>query len=87
MSSRSSGSVNRPATVALCALLLGAAIAVLAAASAHAAQFKMVACATSSGAPPYRTETNTANAQHPNGIFDFANWCGGAGGDPPGDAD
>jgi hypothetical protein len=86
MSSQSRQRANRSATVALCALLLCAAIAVVAAATAHAAQFKMVACAVSSGAPPYRTETNTVNAQHPNGIFDFANWCGGAGGDPPGDA-
>jgi len=68
------------------ALLLLASIAVLAAARAQGAQFKMVACAVSSGAPPYRTETNTVNAQHPNGIFDFGNNCGGAGGDPPGDA-
>jgi hypothetical protein len=46
----------------------------------------MVACASTSGAPPYTTATNTVSAQHPGGIFDFANWCGGAGGDPPGDA-
>jgi hypothetical protein len=59
---------------------------VVAAAQAQAAQFKMVACASTSGAPPYTTSTNTANAQHPNGIFDFINGCGGAGGDPPGDS-
>jgi hypothetical protein len=78
----------RPATVVIIALLLATAIGVLAA-SAHAAQsaqYKMVACATTSGAPPFATETNTANTQHPNGIFDFSNWCGGAGGDPPGDS-
>jgi hypothetical protein len=46
----------------------------------------MVACASTSGAPPYTTATNTISAQHPGGIFDFNNWCGGAGGDPPGDA-
>lgn len=86
MSSRSSGPANRPATVVLCALLLCAAIAVLAAATAHAGQFKMVACAGTSGAPPYSTATNTTSAQHPYGIFDFNNWCGGAGGDPPGDS-
>jgi hypothetical protein len=85
MSSRSSGSVNRPATVALCALLLSTAIAVLSVATSHAAQFKMVACAADSGVT-YTTDTNTASAQHPGGIFDFNNWCGGAGGDPPGDA-
>lgn len=86
MSSRSSGSVPRPATVALGALLLCAAIAVVASATAQASQFKMVACASNSGAPPYTTATNTASAQHPAGIFDVNNWCGGAGGDPPGDA-
>ncbi len=83
-------SVKRPgersATVVLLALLLVAAIAAIAAATANAAQYKMVACASSSGAPPYTTETNTATAQHPGGIFDFSNYCGGAGGDPPGDA-
>jgi hypothetical protein len=46
----------------------------------------MVACASTSGAPPYTTATNTVSAQHPSGIFDVNNWCGGAGGDPPGDA-
>lgn len=85
MPSRSRQATDRPVAVVLCALLLCAAIAVLAA-TAHASEYKMVACATSSGAPPYTTATNTANAQHPNGIFDFANFCGGAGGDPPGDA-
>jgi hypothetical protein len=86
MTSRSSGSLTRAATVALCALLLCAAIAVVASATAQASQFKMVACASNSGAPPYATATNTASAQHPSGIFDVNNWCGGAGGDPPGDA-
>jgi hypothetical protein len=85
MSSRSSGPANRAATVVLCALLLCAAIAVLAVGTAHAGQFKMVACAADSGVN-FTAETNTASAQHPSGIFDFNNWCGGAGGDPPGDA-
>lgn len=86
MSPRSRQSANRPAIVVLCALLLSAAIAVLAAANANAGQFKMVACASTSGAPPYTTATNTVSPQNPGGIFDFANWCGGAGGDPPGAA-
>lgn len=76
----------RPTIVATFALLLMAGIAALAAATAQAAQYKMVACAADSGAPPYATATNTASAQHPSGIFDVNNWCGGAGGDPPGDA-
>jgi hypothetical protein len=77
---------ERPVTVVFVALLLAAAIAVAAVATAKAAQFKMVACAATSGAPPYTTETNTGSVQHPGGIFDFSNYCGGAGGDPPGDS-
>jgi len=77
---------QRPTISVYAALLLAAAIAVIAAGTAHAAQFKMVACAGNSGPPPTITATNTASAQHPNGIFDFANYCGGTGGDPPGDA-
>jgi hypothetical protein len=73
-----------PAVVVLFALLISAAIAVAAVATAHAGQFKMVACASNSGVG-YTVETNTANAQHPSGIFDFNNYCGGAGGDPPGE--
>jgi hypothetical protein len=46
----------------------------------------MVMCAADSGTPGFATETNTANAQHPSGIFDFTNHCGGQGGDPPGDS-
>jgi hypothetical protein len=77
---------HRPVTVAFAALLLGTAIAVIAAGTAHAALYKMVACASTAGAPTYTTETNTASAQHPGGIFDYVNRCGGAGGDPPGDS-
>ena len=86
MSSRPTGSANRPAAIALCLMLACAAIAVIASAEAQAAQYKMVACASNSGAPPYTTATNTISANNPHGIFDFNNWCGGAGGDPPGDA-
>ena len=77
---------RRPVLIAHCLFAAMIAVAVLAAATAHAAQYKMVACASSSGAPPYATETNTVTANHPNGIFDFNNYCGGAGGDPPGDS-
>ncbi len=79
-------SAQRPVTVVFVALLLVAGIAVIAASTARAAEYKMVACAGDSGAPPFTTATNTISAQHPSGIFDFNNWCGGAGGDPPGDA-
>jgi hypothetical protein len=85
MSSRSSGPANRAASIALCLMLMCAAMAVLAATTAHAAQFKMVACAGDSGVG-YTTATNTISPNNPGGIFDFNNWCGGAGGDPPGNA-
>jgi hypothetical protein len=86
MSRRSRYLALRPTAIVLGALLVCAAIAIAAAATAKAGEFKMVACASTSGAPPYTTETNTISAQHPSGIFDFGNYCGGAGGDPPGDA-
>ncbi len=86
MSSRLGGPANRPVAIALCLMASCVATAVVRAATANAAQYKMVACAATSGVPPYTTQTNTVNAQHPNGIFDFGNYCGGAGGDPPGDA-
>ena len=86
MSSRSSGPANRPALVVLCALLLGTAIAVIAAATANAAQYKMVMCAGNNGVAPYTVETDTISAANPSGIFEFHNWCGGAGSDPPGEA-
>jgi len=74
MSSRLGGPANRPVAIALCLMLSCVATAVVCAATAHAAQYKMVACATTSGAPPYTTQTNTVNAQHPNGIFDFGDF-------------
>jgi hypothetical protein len=67
-------------------MLACAALAVLCTATAQAAQYKMVACAGDSGVPGYSTATNTTSATNPGGIFEFHNWCGGAGGDPPGDA-
>lgn len=65
------------------ALLLTAA-AVLAP-RAHAAEYKMVMCSSNNGVPPYGTATNTISGANPGGIFEFHNWCGGAGGDPPGE--
>jgi hypothetical protein len=67
-------------------MLLAMGIAAIAAARADGALFKMVSCASTSGAAPYATSTNTVNSTHPSGIFEFHNWCGGGGGDPPGDA-
>ncbi len=86
MSPRPSLPGNRPVLIAHCLIAIAVLMAVAFAATAHAGQFKMVACAGDSGAPPYTTATNTVTAQHPGGIFDVNNWCGGAGGDPPGDA-
>jgi hypothetical protein len=86
MSSRLGRPALRPVAIALCLMLGCVATAVVWAATAQAAEYKMVACASTSGAPPYTTQTNTISAAHPNGIFDFGNYCGGAGGDPPGEA-
>jgi hypothetical protein len=79
MSSRSRGSAERPVAIALCLMLACVAVAVFAAASAYASEYKMVNCAANSGAPPYTIASNT-------GIFTFENDCIGQGGDPPGNA-
>lgn len=66
-----------------------AAVLVLAAAfasPAQAAYYKMVMCAGNNGVAPYSTATNTSWSGNPGGIFEFHNWCGGAGGDPPGNS-
>ena len=62
-----------PVLLSVCAAALA-----LCAATAHAAEYKMVNCAAISGAPPYTLESNT-------GIFSFENDCVDQGGDPPGD--
>lgn len=64
--------------MALCGLLLAAAIAVFAAASAEAANYKMVLCAAKNGSNNYDVATNTRSAQNPNGIFNVENHCGPA---------
>lgn len=86
MSSRSSGPTGRPVAVAQCLMLACLAVAVFAAATAHAAEYKMVNCAANSGAPPYTIATNTTSPQNPAGIFTFENDCIDQGGDPPGNA-
>jgi hypothetical protein len=48
------------------------------AATAHAADYKMLLCAGNVGSNGYSTSTNTISAQHPSGIFDFENHCGPA---------
>jgi hypothetical protein len=86
MSSRTSHPAKRPVPVALCLIALTFVLALVAAATADAAEYKMVACAADNGAPVYRTATNTTSPQNPGGIFNFANFCYGQGGDPPGEA-
>jgi hypothetical protein len=78
--------VNRPVLIALCLMLIATAMAVAFAATADAAYYKMVACAGNNGVPPYATATNTIWSGNPQGIFEFHNWCGGQGGDPPGNS-
>jgi hypothetical protein len=84
MSSRPNQPVSRPVAIALCLMLASFAAMVLLAASAHAANYRMVLCAADNGSNSYDTATNTASAQHPGGIFDFVNACGPAP-DPAGD--
>jgi hypothetical protein len=75
---------RRAALISLCLILVCAAVAVLCAATAHAADYKMVLCAANNGSNSYDTATNTISPQHPAGIFDFINFCGPAP-DPAGD--
>jgi hypothetical protein len=78
MSSRSSGPGRHSAAIALCGLLACVLLAVVLTATAHAAQYKMVACAANNGFGGYSTSTNTASPQNPGGIFSFENYCGPA---------
>ena len=67
------------ALAALCtaALALGAA-------TAHAANYRMLLCAGNNGSNGYDIATNTASGANPGGIFHFVNYCGPAP-DPAGD--
>jgi len=78
MSSRSSGPVRQPALIALCLMLACVGIGAISAASAEAANYKMVLCAGNNGSGSYETATNTKSAQNPGGIFSFENHCGAA---------
>jgi hypothetical protein len=64
--------------------LLGVAALSLAP-EARAGFYKMVMCAGNTGVVPYSTATNTTSGTNPSGIFEFHNFCGGQGGDPPGE--
>ncbi|HEY5054415.1 MAG TPA: hypothetical protein VII45_13510 [Solirubrobacterales bacterium] len=85
MSTRSNGPVNRPALIALCLFYLAVALGVFTAATAHAAQYKVVLCAANNGANSYGFSTNTTSPQNPGGIFNVENYCGPAP-DPAGNA-
>jgi hypothetical protein len=78
MSPRTSQPARRPVTVALCLMALTLAIALACAATAHAADYRMVLCAANSGSDSFQTATNTTSAQSPAGIFSFENYCGPA---------
>jgi hypothetical protein len=77
----------RPRIPELIGLYLAAALVLmLVPAATHAAYYKMVICSGNNGVPGYGTATNTISGTNPGGIFEFHNWCGGAGGDPPGES-
>jgi len=78
MSSRLRQSANRPALIALCLFYACMALAVLATATAHAGDYKMVLCAGNNGSNSFATATNTTSPQNPGGIFSFENYCGPA---------
>lgn len=82
------GTEGMPIPVGFCLPIIAVALVFFAALAprAHAAEYKMVACGGNSGIPPYTIANNTFSPQNPGGIFEFNNWCGGAGGDPPGEA-
>ncbi|HEX7244019.1 MAG TPA: hypothetical protein VF245_00460 [Solirubrobacterales bacterium] len=54
------------------------ATAVLCAATAKAAAYKMLLCAANNGSNSFQTATNTAYSKYPSGIFSFENYCGPA---------
>lgn len=78
MSSRSSGPVNRPATIALWLMVLAVGVGCVAAASADAAQYKAVFCGANNGSG------NPTLGANP-GFFNFVDHCGTAYSDPAGD--
>lgn len=86
MSSRTKPPAKRPDIVALCLILLALAIAVFAAGTAKAAQYKVLLCAAGVGSNAYGTSTNTVSPQNPGGIFSFENYCGPGSSDPAGNS-
>ena len=83
MSSRLSGPARNPVPIALCMMAVAFIVAIVCAATAHAADYKMLLCAGNNGSNSFDTATNTASGANPGGIFSFENYCGPAG-DPAG---
>ncbi len=78
MSSRSGGPARGPVAIALCLMACCVATAVVCAATARAADYKMLLCAGNNGSNSFQTATNTAYSKSPSGIFEFQNYCGPA---------
>ena len=78
MSFRPGGPARRPVAIALCLMLSCVVTAIVWAATAHAAYYKMLLCAGGNGSNSFQTATNTAYSKYPNGIFSFENYCGPA---------
>ena len=85
MPSRSSGPGRNPVAISLCLVLACVAVAVLCAATARAADYKMLLCAANNGGGSFATATNTTSPQNPGGIFGLENYCRPAP-DPAGNA-
>jgi len=77
MSSRTSGPARSPVPIALCMMALAFAVAVICAATAHAAYYKTLYCGAADGSG------NPVKGARP-GFFDFTDDCGTAYGDPAG---
>jgi|GEM_PF-770934 len=77
MSSRMSGPAKNPVPVALCMMALAFVVAIVCAATAHAAYYKTLYCAAADGSG------NPTKGARP-GFFDFTDDCGTAYGDPAG---
>ena len=78
MSPRSSRPGLRPVAISLCLTAACLAALLACAATARAADYKMLLCAGNNGSNGFQTATNTGSPQNPGGIFSFENYCGPA---------
>lgn len=85
MSPRTNPPASRPVPVALCLMALTFVVFLVWAATADAANYRVLLCAGNNGSNSFQTSTNTASPQSPGGIFSFENHCGPAP-DPAGNA-